>query len=602
MKEIKVKNLKIRNFLSIGNEGIEINFQQGLNVITGINRDKEDSKNGVGKSAIADACCFAIFGQPLRDIRIENIPNWKTGGSCEVSIEFTVIDNYIENVYRIERGLQPSRVHLFENGEDIARTIAKTNSTLKKILGTSLEMFEQSVIMSINQTESFLSKRPVVKRKFIEGIFKLDIFSEMLSVIRHDISESKRDFSIEKVRIEEIQKNLTLYKKQQTEYKEKRTERIQELEQRKTTNKQEIKQLGNKLENTTEAKQSQIKSRIEKLKLKGEDFRSQENALIHDNSTTQASVLTLHDKIREINEIGNNLCITCKRPFGENDKAEHHTLKCQHEQSIETLSSKITTIEKELKEIKRLEKLCKSEVDSLIKEAHQLELQQNEIENIKQRILQCGEWNKQIKIDIEALQTEKDGYIELIDDATARCKALTAAQEQIQHTLDILDISKFVVSEEGVRSFIVKKLLQMLNNRLNSYLKQLDANCICTFNEYFEETITNLKDRECSYFNFSDGERKRIDLAMLFTFLDLRRLQSNLSINFSFYDELLDSSLDSKGIESVLEILKDRISQYGESIFIISHKNEAIKHATGEIIYLEKQNEVTRRLEYGTTI
>ena len=168
--------------------------------------------------------------------------------------------------------------------------------------------------------------------------------------------------------------------------------------------------------------------------------------------------------------------------------------------------------------------------------------------------------------------------------------------------MEVLDISKFVVSEEGVRSFIVKKMLKMLNTRLNYYLKKLDANCICTFDEYFEESIFNQKGRLCSYANFSDGERKRIDLAMLFTFLDIRRLQSNISVNFSFYDELLDSSLDSKGIECVLEILKDRINQYGEAVYIISHKNEAIKHATGEIIYLEKQNEVTRRLEYGTTV
>ena len=138
----------------------------------------------------------------------------------------------------------------------------------------------------------------------------------------------------------------------------------------------------------------------------------------------------------------------------------------------------------------------------------------------------------------------------------------------------------------------------MLNGRLNYYLKQLDANCTCRFNEYFEETITNNRNRECSYFNFSGGERKRIDLAMLFTFMDIRRMQSDISVNIAIYDELLDTSLDSVGIENTLEILKNRALNNNEAIYIISHKNEAGKHATGEIIYLEKENDITKRKTY----
>ena len=138
----------------------------------------------------------------------------------------------------------------------------------------------------------------------------------------------------------------------------------------------------------------------------------------------------------------------------------------------------------------------------------------------------------------------------------------------------------------------------MLNGRLNYYLKQLDANCTCMFNEYFDETIVNNRGRECSYFNFSSGERTRIDLAMLFTFMDIRRLQSNIFVNIGIYDELLDTSLDSKGIENTLNILKDRVLNNKEAIYIISHKSEAAKHATGEIIYLEKENDITRRKPY----
>ena len=136
-----------------------------------------------------------------------------------------------------------------------------------------------------------------------------------------------------------------------------------------------------------------------------------------------------------------------------------------------------------------------------------------------------------------------------------------------------------------------------MNNRLAYYLKKLDANCTCEFNEYFMETLVDEKGRECSYFNFSSGERKRIDLSILFTFQDLRRLQSDVTLNVSMYDELLDSSLCQAGTKQVLDILYDRAEQFNECIYIVTHRPDAVDIITGEIIYLEKENGVTRIAE-----
>jgi len=602
MKEIKFHKLKIRNFLSIGNEVIEVDFSEGLNIITGINRDKEDSKNGVGKSSISDALFFSLFGTPLRDIKVDNIPNWKTNQPCEVSIEFTVIDDYIENNYKVERSLNPSRVSLIENDENISRTISKTNSKLKKILGTTPAMFEQSVSMSINQTEPFLQKRPVVKRKFIEGIFKLDIFSEMLSIIRHDLAETKRLYQLEKTKLTEIQKNLAFYKQQQIEQTTRRSDRITELERRRKENLTRLKQLKGKMDNAVSNSDEGLADKIQVLNDKENRYEAQVRELIQSNSAAQSSILTLKEKLEELDSIGTDSCVTCKRPFEEADIQQHSNLKQTYENSIDDLNDHIEEITKDTKQIEKLKALCKSEIASLIQQQHQIALKAKEVDNITSQLKQSVNTDKQIKIDIESVANEKDSYIDMISDTVKRINSLNTKQETQQKTLDILDISKFVVSDEGVRSFIVKKMLKMLNSKLNYYLKKLDANCICTFDEYFDESIFNEKGRLCSYANFSGGERKRIDLAMLFTFLDIRQLQSNISINLSIYDELLDSSLDSKGIECVLEILKDRIVQYKEAVYIISHKSEAIKHATGDIIYLEKQNEITRRFNYGSEI
>jgi DNA repair exonuclease SbcCD ATPase subunit len=164
--------------------------------------------------------------------------------------------------------------------------------------------------------------------------------------------------------------------------------------------------------------------------------------------------------------------------------------------------------------------------------------------------------------------------------------------------LNIIDYGKFIVSEEGVKAYIVKQILQLFNSRLAFYLKKMDANCICMFNEYFEEEIINDNNKLCSYYNFSDGERKNIDLACLFTFADARRMQGNVAYNVSFFDELYDSSLDAKGVELVNEILNDRVEQNKECVFVITHRPEAIKAISDntDMIYLQKENGITTRV------
>jgi len=134
----------------------------------------------------------------------------------------------------------------------------------------------------------------------------------------------------------------------------------------------------------------------------------------------------------------------------------------------------------------------------------------------------------------------------------------------------------------------------------------MDANCICMFNEYFEEQIVDDKGKICSYFNFSGAERKNIDLACLFTFMDIRRLQGDVAFNVSMYDELFDSSLDEKGVELVVNILRERLEKYNECMMVISHRKESTKYATaetniGDVIFLEKKNGITRRIEFKDT-
>ena len=218
---------------------------------------------------------------------------------------------------------------------------------------------------------------------------------------------------------------------------------------------------------------------------------------------------------------------------------------------------------------------------------------------LKQKAKQLLHWQDQLKVDIKELNSEDTNLDTIITDYNNKVKEIKSKLETVKKKINMLDVVKYIVSEEGVKSYIVKQILHVFNQKLAYYLKKMDSNCICIFNEYFEEQIINEKNKLCSYFNFSGAERKNIDLACLFAFMDIRRLQGDVTFNFSIYDELFDSSLDERGVDLVTSILRERVEKYNECVYVISHRKESVKAATGEVIYLEKSNGITRRVKYA---
>jgi len=309
-------------------------------------------------------------------------------------------------------------------------------------------------------------------------------------------------------------------------------------------------------------------------------------------ATNEEKINSKTREISHLNKFGDS-CDKCSRPFSDGDKGDISD-------KITNLTSEISDIQdlnqsslKTQKDLDAIRDRCNKGIDTQKNNIIKINTNINHNNNIKDRISQLNDWNSQLTIDIDALNNETDDFDQLIQDSTTRKNALDSIVDGLKFKLDVLDSVKHVVSEEGVKSFIIKKLLQILNGKLAFYLDKLDAPCQFKFNEYFGEQIINDKGQECSYNNFSSGEKKRIDLAILFTFMDIRRLQGNTSLNITFYDEILDTSLDDKGIELFLEILNDRIEKYNEACYIISHKTTAVRAATNEIIYLEKKNGFT---------
>lgn len=597
MLSINLQRIKLQNFLSFGNEGIDLNFTKGLNIITGINRDKEDGRNGVGKSTIIDGVFFAFFGSCLRDIKIEDIPHWDAKDCCKVVLEFEAIKDLQSIKYKIVRTLNPSRAELYENGTNITQTIGQTKKAIERIIQTTPEMFEQSISMRLNQTEPFLRKKPLAKKKFIEGILRIGIFSEMWKIIKEDINTNSKESEFEKARLNEITNTFNSYTQQQKLFQDRKNNTIKELQAKKQSNSIEIDSLKSKYKKYDDSSYQTILSQIDQLKKALDQCSKKKLTITAQLATAQTNGRLLKDKIKGLSQ---ETCPTCRRVFDKEKIDEIHKDK---EACIAQLSEQdniVVQCQNKMRELDGIQTKVQEELDKSNKNKSSLSLMEKENEKYNSLIQQLEKTNKQFEEDIQKILNETDTYTTVLQEASTRLNQSTLRLNSLKKTTSILDVAKFVVSEEGVRSLLIKKLLHILNHRLNYYLQKLDANCTCTFNEYFEETIYNNRHIARSYQSFSDGERKRIDIAMLFTFLDLRRLQSNIAINISMYDELLDTSLDNKGVENVLEILKERVDRYNEAVYVISHKNEAIKHTTGEVIYLEKQNDTTRRIIYGS--
>jgi DNA repair exonuclease SbcCD ATPase subunit len=187
-----------------------------------------------------------------------------------------------------------------------------------------------------------------------------------------------------------------------------------------------------------------------------------------------------------------------------------------------------------------------------------------------------------------------------IDDLIERYNKFEIEIIKKKKEFKILDNVKFILSEEGVKSYVIKKILNLFNSKIAFYLKELNSNAIITFDQYFEEDIKNERGKPTMYFNYSGAERKAIDLAVMFAFIDMLKLQTNVYYNVQFYDELLDTSLDSAGVENVVRILNEFVEKYSYGIYVISHRKECSKLANGEIVFLEKHNGITKRIDSNT--
>ena len=533
MKYVSFKELKIKNFLSIGEDPVIVNFEKGLHIVTGINRDKEDRRNGVGKSTIADALYFAIFGQTLRELKKNFIANNLTSGTCEVQLSFTIDDpKHGVNEFDIIRTLNPSKVYIYKNGNDKTRdSISNTNEYINTVLSSTPEIFQNCVIMTLNNHIPFMGKSKTEKRKFIEQIFNLEIFSKMLGELRNEHNEIKRNFDIEITRLEETNNHLNTQQQQVDNFEENKNQRVNRIENQINVKNNDLKNYKEEKNTVESLDEKPYIDKSEKLNEEIVDLKNIKNekyekiVQLKTNLTTNKSTLT---------KIGTDeaTCPMCLRPLEDHDKdlieEEKEKINIILDDILNDIKYNKEDYENSVKEINSYS-AAKTKIDNKLAS---IKNQKDNISYLERNITEIENIINQYQTDIDSIKNETNSFDDLISDTTNKINDIKQEIDSLKKVINLMDVVKFVVSEEGVKSFIVKKILSHFNGKLTHFMKKLDSNCVCIFNEYFEEEIVNEKGKICLYNNFSGAERKAIDLACLFSFMDMRKSQGDVYYKF----------------------------------------------------------------------
>lgn len=596
MKKILYKNLKGQNFLSIGNDQILIDFQSGFNLITGKNLDNPDRVNGIGKSCIAELFYYALFGKTIRDIKKEFIINNITKGKGAIELTFDVETDNDTQTYTIKRQLKPSSVTLLRGEEDITKdSIANTDKFICDLIGSNPVICRSCDILSLSDNVPFMAKKPEEKRKFINDIFSLEVFGKMSNELKNLIRDNKGEMNISSTKLEEINNTLETLNKQQEDYLKKVQEREAILEQKRKEIQSKIAETAEKIGNISVVDITAVK----KEQAKWDDAWNKIDGKIGHISSQLSSKETLKKlKLRDIDKFSSVeegvQCDKCLQKIPHTHIESLETMKAQYQSELEDILKEID----DLGEQKSQFHSKKIKVQAKMSE---FQIQINEAKVTKQKLEGLETSLNQYKESLDNLKLEelpKPAFEENISKTQERREKESENFQSLKQKSDDYEICKFVLGEEGVRSFVVKRLLSMMNASIQQYINDLGMSIRCKFDEYFDEQLSNDKGKEISYWNLSGGERRTVDLACAWAFKDLKRKISGVSSNVEWIDEVFDSAFDERGFDLLVELMKQRIDKNSLSVYAISHRKEMEKHVTGEIVFLEKEMGVTRRIAH----
>ena len=546
---ITFHKIKWKNFLSTGNQFTEINFEKSQTTLI-------IGSNGAGKSTVLDALTFSLYGKPFRKINKPQLPNSVNEKDCRVEVEFSV--NGVN--WKVIRGIKPNLFEIYRNDKPLDQDAAALDQQKwleKNVLKMNYKSFTQIVILGSSTFVPFMQLSAQNRRDVIEDLLDIKIFSSMGIVIKEKIRNLKEELKVLELKKETLNDKVQMQKEFIDELKHRGKENIKDKESKILGLLNEEKDLINANESINWEVQS-VEQRLETNTGATEKLRKLGN--LKGKISNKVSTITKEHKFFTENTV----CPTCNQDIEE-------TFRINRITDAQNKAKELQSGYKELEDAINKEEERERQFIALSKEITNLN---NDISKNNARIAGCQRQVRDLESEIQRITDQLANRNVEDDKLTSFKENLKTTYDELatkKDTISYYDFSYSLLKDGGVKSKIIKKYLPLINQQVNRYLQMMDFYINFTLDEEFNETVQSPIHDNFSYSSFSEGEKMRIDLALLFTWREVARMKNSVNTNLLIMDEVFDSSLDGFGTQEFIKIIRYVIQD--ANVFVISHKS-----------------------------